>query len=244
PLLPDIKIISHNNLDELKHITHNTAAVIIEPIQGEAGIRAASKEYLQELRDTCNKHGAILIFDEIQSGFGRTGSLFAYEQYGVVPDVLLMAKGMGGGLPIGALIASKELLQHFTNNPVLGHINTFGGNAVCVAAAQASLDVILQNQLIQRALTIEKFIHEHLKHPLIQEIRSCGALAAIEFGDEKLNMQIIQACIENGIITDWFLFCPTAMRLAPPLVISNVELLKAIDKIIEVLNLHLGAHES
>ena len=236
PLLPDIKILEHNLIGDLKHITNQTAAVIIEPIQGEAGIRAASKDYLLALRETCTKHGVVLIFDEIQSGFGRTGSLFAHEQYGVVPDVLLLAKGMGGGLPIGALIASKELLQHFTNNPVLGHINTFGGNAVCVAAAQASLDVILQSQLSQRARIIEKFIHEHLKHPLIKEIRSCGALAAIEFGDEQLNMKIIQACIEHGVITDWFLFCPTAMRIAPPLVISNVELLRAIDKIVAVLN--------
>lgn len=236
PLLPHVQILPFNDMDALQAISTQTAAVIIEPIQGEAGVRAASHEYLQGLRQLCDRHGVLLIFDEIQSGFGRCGNLFAYQQYGVTPDILLVAKGMGGGLPIGALIASHDLLQCFTNQPILGHINTFGGNAVCVAAAQATLKVILAQRLTARALTIEKLFREHLKHPLIKEIRSKGALMAVEFGDEKTNMAIIKSCLEQGLITDWFLFCPTAMRIAPPLVISNEELLNAIDKINAILD--------
>lgn len=236
PLLPEIKIVEFNDLKSVEAISSKTAAVIIEPIQGEAGIRKASKTFMEALRKKCDEHCVLLIFDEIQSGFGRTGKLLAFEHDNVVPDVLLVAKGMGGGLPIGAFIASQTLMSCLTKNPVLGHINTFGGNAVCVAAAQATLDVIVSEKLSAKALEIEKIILENLKHPLIKEIRICGALGAIEFGDEALNMKVIKACLESGIITDWFLFCPTALRIAPPLVIENEELILAIEKVIAVLN--------
>jgi len=178
----------------------------------------------------------LLIFDEIQSGFGRTGKLFSFEHDNIIPDILLMAKGMGGGLPIGAFVASQNLMTCLTNNPVLGHMNTFGGNAVCVAAAQATLEIIVNENLSTRALEIEKIIREKLKHKLIKEVRIHGALGAIDFHDEQLNMRIIKSCIENGIISDWFLFCSTAMRIAPPLVISDEELIFSIEKIIEVLD--------
>ena len=236
PLLPDIRILEFNNLEALDHISSKTAAVIIEPTQGEAGVRKANTEFLKKLRKVCDEQCVLLIFDEIQCGFGRTGSLFAFEQYNLVPDVLLIAKGMGGGLPIGAFIASNKLMSCLTNNPVLGHINTFGGNAVCVAAAQATLEVILETKLYLRAHEIEKIIKENLKHPLIKEIRLHGALGAVDFGDEAVNMQIIKSCIENGVISDWFLFCKTAMRIAPPLTITNEELLQAIGIIKKVLD--------
>jgi acetylornithine/N-succinyldiaminopimelate aminotransferase len=236
PLLPDIKHLEFNSIVDLNQITSKTACVIIEPIQGEAGVREASQEFLIALREKCDEYCVLLIFDEIQTGFGRTGKLFAFENYNVDPDILLLAKGMGGGLPIGAFIASQQLMSCLTNNPVLGHINTFGGNAVCVAAAQAALDIIRDEKLFLRAKEIETIITNELKHPLIKELRIKGALGAIDFGNEELNFKIIKACLKSGIITDWFLFCSTAMRISPPLVISDEELRMGIRKIIEVLN--------
>lgn len=236
PLLPDVKILEFNSLESLKEIGRTTAAVIIEPIQGEAGVRKADEAFLHALRKVCDENCVLLIFDEIQTGFGRTGSLFHFEQYkALIPDILVVAKGMGGGLPIGAFISSNRIMSCLTNNPVLGHINTFGGNALCVAAAKATLDVILDEKLSARAKEIEKLILKHLKHPLIKELRIHGALGAIDFLDEAINMRVIKACIEHGVISDWFLFCPTAMRIAPPLTITDQELLEAIEKIKSVL---------
>ncbi|MES2679733.1 MAG: aspartate aminotransferase family protein [Bacteroidota bacterium] len=236
PLLPGVKILEFNNTEQLREISTSTAAVIIEPVQGEAGIRKADPQFLELLRKTCDKNKCLLIFDEIQTGFGRTGTLFAFEQYQIVPDILLVAKGMGGGLPIGAFVASQELMRQLTNNPVLGHINTFGGNAVCVAAAHATLKVIIEEKLPARAKEIEQTIRQNLKHPLIKDLRLCGALGAIDFFDEALNFRVIRSCIENGLITDWFLFCSTAMRISPPLTISDIELKEALEKIKNVLN--------
>jgi len=235
PLLPDVKTIEFNNVDDLNQITSKTACVIVEPIQGEAGIIAADKAFLQELRARCMETKTLLIVDEIQTGFGRTGTLFAFEQYGLIPDILLLAKGMGGGMPIGAFIASKEIMDSLTNNPVLGHITTFGGHPVCCAAALANLQVIVKNKLYIRANEIEQIIKQHIKHPTIKEVRACGALAAIDFGDEVLNMQTIGKCIEAGIITDWFLFNIQSMRIAPPLIISDDELINACNRIVSCI---------
>lgn len=235
PLLPEVKHLNFNQVDELNLITEHTAAVMIEPTQGEAGVRIADPHFLKELRNRCDQTGTLLIFDEIQTGFGRTGSLFAFEQAAIIPDILLVSKGMGGGLPIGAFISSQERMHALTNNPVLGHINTFGGNAVCVAAAQATLELIVNEQLHLKAKQIETQIREQLKHPLIKELRLHGALGAVDFKDEALNMRVIKACIEAGIITDWFLFCTTAMRIAPPLTIEAAELQRGIDLILNVL---------
>lgn len=232
PLLPDVRHLEFNNFSQLNEISDRTACVIIEPIQGEAGIHKANAEYLKALRKKCDEKGVLLIFDEIQTGFGRTGTLFAFEHYTVIPDILLIAKTMGGGLPIGAFIASDKIMSSLTNNPVLGHITTFGGNAVCVAAAQATLETIVNEQLYLRAYEIEKIITEVLVHPKIKEVRCVGAICAIEFGDAELNMRIISKCLEKGVITDWFLHCATAMRLAPPLIISNKELRYALQQII------------
>jgi acetylornithine/succinyldiaminopimelate/putrescine aminotransferase len=236
PLLPDVRILEFNNLKALELISSKTAAVIIEPIQGEAGVRKANRDYIKNLRKICDDHGTILIFDEIQTGFGRTGNLFVFEEFDVVPDILLISKGMGGGLPIGAFIASTDIMSNLTKNPILGHINTFGGNALCVAAANACLEIIISENLCSRAKQIENIITTKLKHPLIKEIRIHGALGAIDFYNEVLNMRVIKSCIEKGIICDWFLFCPTAMRIAPPLIITDSELIEALNTIIEVLN--------
>ncbi len=236
PLLPNVRLLEFNNTNDLVNITESTAAVLIEPTQGEAGVRKADQQFLRELKNRCEQTGTLLIFDEIQTGFGRTGTLFAFEQFGIVPDILLVAKGMGGGLPIGAFISSQEQMLALTNNPVLGHINTFGGNALCVAAAQATLEVITGEDLAVKAQDIEKQIREQLKHPLIKELRIHGALGAIDFKDEALNMKVIRACIEAGVVTDWFLFCSTAMRIAPPLNITSTELNRGIEIILKVLN--------
>ena len=236
PLLPDVRILEFNDLKALELISKKTAAVIIEPIQGEAGVIKANRDYIKNLRKICDDLGVILIFDEIQTGFGRTGNLFVFEEFDVVPDILLISKGMGGGLPIGAFIASTDLMSNLTKNPILGHINTFGGNALCVAAANACLEIIISENLCSRAKQIENIITTKLKHPLIKEIRIHGALGAIDFYNEVLNMRVIKSCIEKGIICDWFLFCPTAMRIAPPLIITDSELIDALNTIVEALN--------
>lgn len=235
PLLPQIKQLEFNNVRQLDEITSATAAVIIEPIQGEAGVRAASIEYIKALHQRCKETGALLIFDEIQTGFGRTGYLFAFEKYGIVPDVLCIAKAMGGGMPIGAFVADKELMNVLTFNPILGHINTFGGNAVTVAAAHATLNIIIRDKLHLRALEIESILKQYIKHPSIKELRVVGALGAIDFGSEELNYEMCKRLIENGIITDWFLFCSTALRIAPPLTISDTELVNICKKIVTLL---------
>ncbi len=236
PLIPGGRILRFNVMKDLELITEQSAAVVIEPIQGEAGVRKAEKSYLQALRKRCSETKTVLVFDEIQSGFGRSGRLFAFQNYDVLPDVLLIAKGMGGGLPIGAMVASIELTRQFSNNPILGHINTFGGNAVCVSAAKACLDVILEEKLCEKALWIEKKVLEKLNHPQIKELRMCGALGALEFETETLNKAVIKACIENGVISDWFLFCPKAMRIAPPLTISEKELNGALDVVLKQID--------
>lgn len=227
PLLPDIRILEFNNIEMLNQISETTACVIIEPVQGEAGAIVPDSEFLQELRSICKAKGALLIFDEIQTGFGRTGSLWAFEQFDVIPDILLLAKGMGGGLPIGAFISSKEILNCLTNNPVLGHITTFGGNPVCAASAFANLEVIIDNKLWEKAVMIENVCKELLVHPKIKNIRGRGALLAIEFEDFSQNKTVIDECIKKGLITDWFLFADNCMRIAPPLIITEEQLREA-----------------
>ncbi len=237
PLLPDTRTIEFNNEDHLKQITERTACVIVEPIQAEAGVLVPKNDFLKKLRKRCTQTGTLLILDEIQTGFGRSGTFFALEQFDIIPDILLMAKAMGGGMPIGAFVSSKENMDMFTNNPVLGHITTFGGNAVCCAASLATLLEITENELYKKAKDIEKIVSENLKHPKIKEIRSHGALIAVEFGDTDLNMKIINNCISLGVITDWFLFCSTAMRIAPPLIITEEELKRCCSLILQAIEM-------
>jgi acetylornithine/N-succinyldiaminopimelate aminotransferase len=233
PLLPDIKNIEFNKEEDLVLITSKTACVIVEVIQSEAGVIAATPSYLKKLRERCNETGTLLIFDEVQTGFGRTGTFFAFEQYNIVPDILTIGKGMGGGMPIGAFVSSEEIMRVLTHNPVLGHMTTFGGHPVSCAAALANVKVISENKLFERAKIIEKIIKEKVKHPKIKEVRACGALIAVDFGEDALNLNTITKCIEHGVITDWFLFNMHSMRIAPPLTITDKELEKACDVILK-----------
>ena len=236
PLLPSIRHIRFGNIEELQKISCRTAAIVIEVIQGEAGVIIPEVAYHQALRKRCDEVGALLIYDEIQTGFGRTGSFWAFQQFGVVPDVLLAAKGMGGGLPIGAFIASQEIMSVFKNNPILGHITTFGGHAVSAAASLATLQVIKNQKLDQQAAAKGALIKSLLVHPAIKEIRSIGLMMAVEFENFEVLKSIIDLAIERGVITDWFLFCDNSMRLAPPLTITESEIRAACGIILEAID--------
>ncbi|MES2653878.1 MAG: aspartate aminotransferase family protein [Bacteroidota bacterium] len=239
PLLPDVKFIDFNALSDLDQITTATASVFIETIQGEAGIRVPNSDYLYALRKKCTETGTLLIFDEIQCGFGRTGKMFGFEHFNIVPDVLLLAKGIGGGMPIGAFISSKEIMSVFTENPILGHITTFGGHPVSCAAGLATLKAIQKENLIADVEKKGELFKSLLQHPAIKEIRGKGLMLAVEFDSYEVNKAIIDACIADGLITDWFLHCSNSMRVAPPLIITEEEIreacsviLKNIDKIL------------
>lgn len=237
PLLPDVKIIEYNSIEEVQeHITNKTAAVILEPVQSETGYTVASNEFLNAIRIKCTEHKVLLIFDEIQNGFGRSGTFFAFEQTNVIPDILLLAKGMGGGLPIGCFVSSKELLNEFTYNPVLGNINTFGGNAVCCAASLACLQTILSENLMKDVNRKSNFIRSLLVHPAIKQIKGKGLMLSLDFMDAELNLKIIETCVKNGLIVDWFLFNSHSMRIAPPLIITDEEIKTACEIIINSIN--------
>ena len=227
PLLPDITFINFNHLPDLDQITTATAAVFIETIQGEAGIRVPSITYLQALRKKCTETGALLVFDEIQCGFGRTGKMFGFVHFDVVPDILLLAKGIGGGMPIGAFISSKEIMSVLSENPILGHITTFGGHPVSCAAGLATLNTILTENLVTDVEKKGQLFKTLLKHPAIKQVRGKGLMLAVEFDSYETNKRIIDACIADGIITDWFLHCSNSMRIAPPLIITEEEIKEA-----------------
>ncbi len=233
PLLPAVSHIRYGETDDLKQITNQTAAVIIETIQGEAGVRIADTRYFQQLRQRCTQVGCLLIVDEIQAGFGRTGTFWAFEQMGIVPDVVLCAKGMGGGMPIGAFISTKEIMWSFTHNPILGHITTFGGHPVSCAAAFATLQAIQEEDLLRAIPTKEALFRKLLVHPKIKAIRSQGLMMAAEFESFEVLKPIIDRAIENGVITDWFLHCDNSMRIAPPLVITEEQIHEACTLILE-----------
>jgi acetylornithine/N-succinyldiaminopimelate aminotransferase len=236
PLLPEVSFIHFNNNEDLESINDQTACVIIETIQGEAGVRVPSGEYMKRLRKRCNETGALLILDEIQTGFGRTGKLFAFEHYGIAPDILLLAKSLGGGMPLGAFVSSNEIMNVLSHNPALGHITTFGGHPVCCAAGLAALELILEENLHKQVQQKEELFRELLVHPAIQDIRGKGLMLAIELSSYELNKAVIDRCIANGIITDWFLHCDNAMRIAPPLVISDDQIREACKVIIEAID--------
>jgi acetylornithine/succinyldiaminopimelate/putrescine aminotransferase len=235
PLLPGISFIHFNNMDDLQLITKQTACVIMETVQGEAGIRLPDFAYMQALHKRCNETGTLLILDEIQAAFGRTGKLFAFEHFDIVPDILLLAKALGGGMPIGAFIASTQIMDALKDNPILGHITTFGGHPVCCAAGLAALDVLIEDDLISGVAPKEALFRKLLVHPAIKEVRGKGLMLAVELADFDLNKKIIDRCIENGVITDWFLHCSNSMRLAPPLIIQPDEIEMACEVIIEAI---------
>jgi acetylornithine/succinyldiaminopimelate/putrescine aminotransferase len=237
PLLPDVRIINYNSVDDVnKYITSKTAAVILEPVQSETGYTVANNEFLQAIRKKCDEHCALMILDEIQNGFGRSGTFFAFEQTGVVPDILLLAKGMGGGLPIGCFISSQKLLNEFTYNPVLGNINTFGGNAVCCAASLACLQTIQSEKLMNDIERKSNLIRSLLIHPAIKNIKGKGFMLSLDFEDTDLNFKIIETCVKNGLIVDWFLFNSHSMRISPPLIITDEEIKKACKIILKSIN--------
>jgi acetylornithine/succinyldiaminopimelate/putrescine aminotransferase len=236
PLLPDVTFIEFNNIHDLKAITERTACFIVETIQGDAGVRIPTKKYLQAVRARCSETGTLLILDEIQCGMGRTGSLFAFEQFDIVPDILTLAKAFGGGLPIGAFISSKEIMNCLTHNPALGHITTFGGNPVCCASALATFQVIEQEKLIEQVEQKGKLIESLLQHSRVKEIRRIGLMFALDFDSPETVQKIVEEALQNGVICFWFLSCPASFRIAPPLTISESEIraacaiiLKAID---------------
>ena len=235
PLLPGISFINFNQLKDLSLITDKTAAVIVEIIQGEAGIQVPDLIYMQSLRERCDQTGTILILDEIQTGFGRTGKMFGFEHFNIIPDILLLAKGMGGGMPIGAFIANKKVMDVLKDNPILGHITTFGGHPVSCAAGLATLEVILNEYLIDNVEEKEHLFKKYLVNPNIREIRGKGLMLALQFDTFEQVENISQRCLNNGVIVDWFLHCNTALRIAPPLTISNEEIEQACEIISDAI---------
>ncbi|MEJ2112274.1 MAG: aspartate aminotransferase family protein [Flavobacteriaceae bacterium] len=236
PLLPDVRFIKFNYEQDLQYITSKTACVILETIQGGAGFIEPKNDYLKKVRERCNQVGALLILDEIQPGIGRTGKLFGFEHYNCVPDILVMGKGLGGGMPIGAFTASSDLMDLLKDNPRLGHITTFGGHPVVAASALATLKEITESSLMPQTLEKEQLFRKHLKHPLITEIRGKGLMLAALTPSAEITNQIILKCQNKGLILFWLLFEPTAIRISPPLIISNDEIIKGCGIIIDVLN--------
>lgn len=224
PLLPETSFIQYGSMEDLEKISSRTAAVFVETIQGEAGIRIASEAWFKALRTKCDSAGTLLVLDEIQCGFGRTGKLFGFEHFGITPDILLLAKGIGGGMPIGAFISSAEIMLSLASNPILGHITTFGGHPVSCAAGLATLQTIQQEDIVAGVQAKGELFKQLLVHPAIKEVRGKGLMLAIEFEDFVTNKKIIDACIADGIISDWFLHCSNSMRIAPPLIITSEEI--------------------
>lgn len=235
PLLPDMRHIVFNDPGMLDQITKRTACVVAETIQGEAGAVVPGKNFMQALRQRCYDTGALLILDEIQAGMGRTGELWAFSHFDIEPDILTLAKGFGGGMPLGAFIASREMMRCLTERPVLGHITTFGGNALCSAAAKATLQTIIGKRLWENAVRQEKTIRKHLIHNDILKIRGKGLLLAVEFDSADRCKKIIDRCLERGLLTDWFLFADHCMRIAPPLTITSEEVEKACAVILQAV---------
>ena len=236
PLLPDVLQMNYNSFNDLENITERTACVIAETVQAEAGVLVPQNGWLKALRKKCDETGTLFILDEIQCGFGRNGTLWAFNQFDIVPDILLLGKALGGGMPLGAFVADKKIMDALTHNPVLGHINTFGGHPVCCAAGMAAFNVLLDEKLIDAVKTKEHFFVSLLKHPKIKAVRSCGLMMAMEFESFEMNKQVIDALIIAGIFTDWFLFASNCLRIVPPLTISDEEITVACNKIIEVLD--------
>ncbi len=236
PLVPGFERIRHGDMDDLERIDGQVAAVLMETVQGEAGVMQASSDYLRRLRQKCDETGTLLILDEIQCGFGRTGKFWAFEHYDIQPDILVSAKGMGGGMPIGCFISSKEVMGVLKNDPVLGHITTFGGHPVSAAASLATIEVIHEEGLMTSVSEKETLFREKLQHPKIKEIRSKGLMMAVEFESFEVVKPIIDAAIDRGVITDWFLFNDRSMRIAPPLIITNEQIEIACEVILAAID--------
>jgi acetylornithine/succinyldiaminopimelate/putrescine aminotransferase len=238
PLLPAINFIRFNEPGDLQLIDTNTACIIIETVQGEAGVRVPDAAYMQELRKRCNETGTLLVLDEIQAALGRTGKLFAFEHFDIIPDILLMAKALGGGMPVGAFVTSNKMMAALKENPILGHITTFGGHPVCCAAGLAALEVLLDENLIKKVEAKEALFRKLLVHPAIREVRGKGLMLAVELESFEFNKKVIDRCIENGVVVDWFLHCSNSMRIGPPLIITEDEIEKSCSVILEAINFY------
>jgi acetylornithine/N-succinyldiaminopimelate aminotransferase len=245
PLLPDVLQVNYNSFEDLENITERTACVIAETIQAEAGVLVPQNGWLKALRKKCDETGTLLILDEIQCGFGRNGTVWAFEQFDVVPDILLLGKALGGGMPLGAFVADKKIMDSFTHDPVLGHINTFGGHPVCCTAGLAAFNVLLDDNLIAGVKEKEALFISLLHHPKIKAVRSRGLMMAVEFENFDLNKKVIDALLQGSgrlkrpdpcVFTDWFLFAANCLRIVPPLTISTDEITTACEKIIKTLH--------
>lgn len=236
PGVPGISHVPFNDSQALQNLDTSYAAFILEPVQAEAGVIPPSPEYLKEVRRICSEKGILMILDEIQTGFGRTGNLFAHQKYKVVPDIMVIGKSMGGGMPLSAVVSSYKILSAFTHNPSLGHISTFGGHPVCCAAAHASLEVLLKTEYISQVEMKEKLFKELLRHPIIAEVRSSGLMMAVELSKRKYLKYAVNGIIERGALVDYFLFNDRSFRLAPPIVINREEIHKACNIILEALD--------
>lgn len=236
PLLPGVRQIRYNNFDDIQFITNKTAAIFLESVQAEAGVMVPDKQYLQAIRARCNETGTLLVFDEIQTGCGRTGNIFRFQTENVIPDILLLGKAFGGGLPLAAFISSREIMQVLQVNPILGHITTFGGNAVCCAAGLASFQEIVEQKLYKTVEKKSALFVELLQHQAIQKVHHCGLLMAVYLDNFENLKRVIDECILNGLITDWFLFANNCMRIAPPLIITEEEIKTACAIILQALD--------
>jgi len=238
PLLPDVQFMTFGEMADLDLITEGTAAVVVEPILGDAGVRVPDPVWLKALRERCSKTGAMLVFDEVQTGFGRTGKLFAFEHSRVVPDILVLGKALGGGLPMGAFVSSRERMHLLTQDPVLGHITTFGGHPLPCVAGHAALEVLVNEDLSSNARSMGQLFKELLVHPQIVEVRGQGLMLAVELGDSDRVQCTVHTCLERGVLGFWFLSCPTAFRIAPPLTISEANVRQAAATILGALDGH------
>jgi acetylornithine/succinyldiaminopimelate/putrescine aminotransferase len=253
PLLPDVRHVWHNNFESLQYITSKTACIILETVQAEGGVLVPDVAWMQALRKKCDEVGALLILDEIQVGFGRTGSLWGFEQFGIVPDVLLLGKALGGGLPLGAFIASHEKMQSLADKPVLGHITTFGGHPLSCAAGMAAFEALLDEEMIKNVFGKEQLFLSLLKHSAIKAVRSKGLMFAVELADFEMVKRVIANCLEGfeylpasnvvpneshkkGVFTDWFLFAANCIRIVPPLTISPEEINLACHLLLQAIN--------
>lgn len=235
PLLPGILQLEYNSFEDIEMISEETACVIAETVQAEAGVIAPHPDWIKALRKKCTDTGTLLVLDEIQCGFGRNGSLWAFERFGVVPDILLLGKALGGGMPLGAFIADKKIMDTLSYDPVLGHINTFGGHPVCCAAGKAAFEVLLEEKLVQGVKDKETLFVQLLNAPGIKAVRSVGLMIAVEFEDYETNKRVIDALIGDGVFTDWFLFAPQCLRIVPPLTITEEEITIACKRILEAI---------
>ncbi|MBK8669006.1 MAG: aspartate aminotransferase family protein [Saprospiraceae bacterium] len=237
PTIPGVSHITFNQPAELSKITEKTACIILEPVQAEGGVIPPEHDFLKKVRQRCDETGTLLILDEIQTGFGRTGYMFAHQKYSIIPDILLIAKGMGGGMPIGALVAKRDLMMHLARNPPLGHITTFGGHPVCVSAALATLHVLLEQPYISQVTAKEALLRSLLTHhPMVRSIRSSGLMMAIELHDAGMLTPVIDAAIQNGVLIDYFLFNNHSFRIAPPLIVTEDQIKDGASKLIDAMD--------